>query len=195
MSTPHQTTHSRASTAPPQRREAETLPIQGTSDPSERRAFESFGFVFGPKASKLFVSVQFPQGWSRKATAHPTWTDLIDNQGRNRGSIYYKTRFYDRQASVVMNFRFRCRTQPEEWWDSPSKHRGGRQVGVVLDCDKIIFQTAPTEPEPTYPEIRADVWIAWRQTLHAKFVEAEAWLNQRYPRWREVAAYWEEEKL
>lgn len=70
-----------------------SLPIE-----CPRAELEALGFVFGEPIDDLFVSVTFPAGWSKKATDHSMWSDLLDDQGRKRGSIFYKAAFYDRRA-------------------------------------------------------------------------------------------------
>src|SRR5436309_1902280 len=42
---------------------------------------EKLGFVFGEPVDDLFVNVTLPTGWSKKATDHSMWTDLIDDNG------------------------------------------------------------------------------------------------------------------
>jgi len=56
------------------------------------------GIVFGEKVDDLFTSVTLPEGWHKEATEHAMWSKLIDDQGRERASIFYKAAFYDRSA-------------------------------------------------------------------------------------------------
>lgn len=87
---------------------AETLPIDGTRTEAERKAFEALGFKFkldrvaaqNQGRDQLFVGVEFPKGWRKKVTDHDMWTDIIDDKGVKRGSIFYKAAFYDRSAFV-----------------------------------------------------------------------------------------------
>ena len=46
----------------------------------------------------LFVDAQLPDGWRVEATDHSMWSNLLDDQGMVRGSIFYKAAFYDRDA-------------------------------------------------------------------------------------------------
>jgi hypothetical protein len=71
----------------------ETLPID-----CPKAELEALGFVFGAPVDDLFVSVQFPTGWEKIATDHSMWSDLVDEAGVTRGSIFYKAAFYDRRA-------------------------------------------------------------------------------------------------
>jgi hypothetical protein len=51
-------------------------------------------------------SVKLPEGWHIKATDHSMWSNLVDDKGRNRASIFYKAAFYDREAFLSFNRRF-----------------------------------------------------------------------------------------
>jgi len=56
---------------------------------------------------ELFIKVELPKGWSIKPTSHSMWSNLIDDKGRERASIFYKAAFYDRDAHLSFNRRFR----------------------------------------------------------------------------------------
>lgn len=62
--------------------------------------FEALGFKFLGEHNDLFLKVEFPKGWRKKATDHDMWTDIIDETGTKRGSIFYKAAFYDRRAEA-----------------------------------------------------------------------------------------------
>jgi hypothetical protein len=77
-----------------------TLPRKGTHD---RAPWEALGFKFGAvdnNSDKLFVEVEFPPGWYKRPTDHSLWTDVIDDKGRKRASIFYKAAFHDCDAFV-----------------------------------------------------------------------------------------------
>src|SRR6185436_8068032 len=51
------------------------------------------------------------------ATDHSMYTDLVDDKGRVRASIFYKAAFYDRKADISFKRRFSIRvvtSLPEE---------------------------------------------------------------------------------
>lgn len=60
---------------------------------------EALGFQLTPAQDELFYDAVLPDGWSIKPTAHSMHSDLLDEQGRKRGGIFYKAAFYDRKAS------------------------------------------------------------------------------------------------
>lgn len=55
---------------------------------------------------ELFMKVILPEGWSIKRTDHSMWSNLTDNKGKKRASIFYKAAFYDRDAFINFNRRF-----------------------------------------------------------------------------------------
>lgn len=71
-----------------------------------REMLEKIGIKFGADIDDLFVKVQLPNGWKKQATDHSMWSDLIDEQGRKRASIFYKAAFYDRSAHISLYCRY-----------------------------------------------------------------------------------------
>jgi hypothetical protein len=63
---------------------------------------EALGFVKGEPVSgdDLFTNVTFPAGWTRAATDHAMHSDVLDERGITRVSVFYKAAFYDRRATA-----------------------------------------------------------------------------------------------
>lgn len=49
---------------------------------------------------ELFLNVFLPKGWSVQPTDHPMWSTLVDVDGNELASIFYKAAFYDRRAFI-----------------------------------------------------------------------------------------------
>ena len=158
--------------------ENEMLPIEGTSKPEERAAFERLGFVFGdvePEQRPIFVACKFPKGWKKVPTEHSMWSQLVDDQGRERAMIFYKAAFYDRNAHMSLEGRFSvgARYTPE---DKPThiqievrdKCKASEAIHVVGVCGR-------------------GEWTAKDALVKA----GEDWLTERFPEWKSAAAYWE----
>lgn len=47
-----------------------------------------------------FLDVELPPGWRKRATEHYMWSELIDDTGKVRATIFYKAAFYDRDAFI-----------------------------------------------------------------------------------------------
>lgn len=132
------------------------------------------GIVRGKEADDLFVEVTLPQGWRKEGTDHSMWSDLLDEQGRKRASIFYKAAFYDRSAHMSFTRRFYAghRGTVSGDYNSPKQ-------GVVTDRGETIWTSERTAAR--------DDW-----TLHDNLdKEAEDWLAERYPDWKNPMAYWD----
>ena len=139
-----------------------------------RSELEKLGFIFAENADDIFISVKFPEGWSKKATDHSMWSSLLDEKNRKRGSIFYKAAFYDRSAHMTLDRRFSVRQNYDI--DNGVQYQ-------VFDCDNYIFETNKIECEK-----HSDKY--WEAQDTAK-LEAEAYLNERHPEWHDVSAHWD----
>jgi hypothetical protein len=157
----------------------ETLPKDMMGDKKED--YEKLGFVFGESADDIFVNVKFPDGWKKKATDHSMHSDLLDEKGRKRASIFYKAAFYDRSAHISLNRRFSFNCSPEDRYASDisyEERKAGDWYGCVEDCGEIIHKTDSIKGA-TYEE----------QDQLVK--EVKEWLSKKYPEWESVLAYWD----
>ena len=144
------------------------LPVQAQWD-----QLTQIGIVRGDPVDDLFVNVTLPAGWTKRATEHDMWSDLLDEQGRKRAAIFYKAAFYDRSAHMTLNRRYSAYQRPVNDGDF-----SGPRHGIVLDQDTVIWQT---EQQVAYKD-----WPA----MDAVEKQANAWLDKRYPDWRNPLAYW-----
>ena len=73
------------------------LPVQCGPN---REALEAAGVTFGEpkKGDPLFCRAELPAGWSKQATDHSMWSNLVDETGTVRAIIFYNAAFYDRDA-------------------------------------------------------------------------------------------------
>lgn len=79
--------------------------VGSTTLPTEvqrKELLEAAGVKFlGPvEGDNLFQYVELPEGWQKQPTDHSMWSKLVDEQGRERASIFYKAAFYDRRATA-----------------------------------------------------------------------------------------------
>lgn len=84
----------------------QTALVNSTNMPAKmrpsRQAFENAGFVFGEPVDDIFVSATLPAGWARKATEHDMHSEILDETGKVRVSVFYKAAFYDRRADATL---------------------------------------------------------------------------------------------
>lgn len=159
---------------------SETLPIEvnyprGTG----RSILESWGIKFGPQQDDLFIKVQLPPGWSKRATDHAMWSDLLDERGRVRAHIFYKAAFYDRSAHISLAHRYTARR------DYDAEDTRSVAIAYVQDAGTTIF----TSPEISLPAGKRD--SAYFEKARVAEDLAIAWLAEHFPDYRNPAAYWE----
>jgi hypothetical protein len=105
--------------------EASTMPAKG-----DWAALKELGFGDPePTDDDLFVKTTLPKGWSKRATSHSMWSEIVDGRGVVRVNVFYKAAFYDRDAhfqvsnvgyKAAMNLYYAddkeaVRLVPEQW--------------------------------------------------------------------------------
>ena len=55
----------------------------------------------------LFLDVVLPKGWKKEHTSHSMWNNLVDDKGRVRAIFFYKAAFYDRDAFISFERRYK----------------------------------------------------------------------------------------
>lgn len=149
-----------------------------------RDELEKMGVKFGADHDELFINVTLPAGWTKHATEHSMYSDLIDDKGRKRGSIFYKAAFYDRRADMTLSRRYGVEAYlPCDADGNPieyGKHTHHRTVAKDGDMYLQYFGVRPKDYSPEGYELG-------KQHEEA----ARAWLTERYPDWNDVTAYWD----
>ena len=157
---------------------SDTLPTRMGED--DRKVLEQAGVVFGGQVSgdEMFTYVTLPTGWKKIATSHSMWSDLVDDKGRKRASMFYKAAFYDRSAHLTTCRRFSTGIDYE-------RSDTGVIVKFVFDGDAKVFTTKeyPYTGEP-YSD---DYWLQDRAATD----EVNAWLKEYFPNWEDTSAYWD----
>ncbi len=161
---------------------SESLPTEC----SDRTALEAAGVVFGEPYpdDKLFRPVTLPKGWKKQATDHAMHTNLVDDKGRVRASIFYKAAYYDRKADMYAVKRYsvngfiRCdvtgKPTAEDYRSQP-KHF----LVAVMDGKEVIHSLGVVDAENGY------------HTRQQFIDEGRKWLDERFPEWKSAAAYWD----
>ena len=158
---------------------SDTLPTRMSED--DRNVLEQAGVVFGDQVNgdEMFTYVTLPAGWKKVATDHSMWSNLVDDKGRTRASMFYKAAFYDRRAHLNTSRRFSIGID----YDRSDK---GVIVMFVTDGGDIkVFTTK--EYSYTGEQYREDY-----NTQHGTAIdEVNAWLKENYPNWEDASAYWD----
>ena len=165
----------------------ETLPILGRC----REQLEAMGIEFGEPVDDLFIEAKLPDGWQKVATSHSMHSDLLDDQGRKRASIFYKAAFYDRRADISICRRFSYGGMPVGGHDSPDYAYDTTPIyGAATDQGAIIWHTDKTIARPANEADRSD-HLAFCDQQDELEKQAGAWLDEHYPDWNDPLAYWD----
>lgn len=144
----------------------ETLP---TEMGVEREAVtKATGIQFGDPVDDLFVNVTLPDGWSKRATDHSMWSELVDDRGRVRATIFYKAAFYDRRATMHFS----------------------RFFTIDGDYDKGEVHVVNTSGDLVKDFGSADRTVS-SDGYYALCDEAQAWLDKNHPENGGSFAYWD----
>jgi hypothetical protein len=163
------------------------LPVVGTvkdrpygcGDRDLRAEWESVGFVFGETLTgqdSIFVACTFPDGWALRPTGHSVWSDVVDAKGRKRAAVFFKAAFYDYNAHTF-GLEFRYTVGGDYLTNDASDRRMAYYVKDAVTGDRLC-EFKDEQPLKTF-----EGSAARRQ--------AEAWLADRFPDYKNPLAYWD----
>lgn len=157
---------------------SDTLPTQ--ISPDDRATLEAAGVKFGEvvDGDPIFQYVELPAGWTKRGTGHDMWSDLLDDKGQKRASIFYKAAFYDRNAHLNTEHRYAVE------FDYDRVDREQVAVANVTDCGKVIYSTEPIPTAEGTHRYDSAISEPARQL-------ALEWLDEHYPDWKDASAYWD----
>lgn len=69
-----------------------------------KKKYKEIGIEIINEENDLFYNVKLPENIKLKSTESNYWTNLIDNNGKELGSIFYKAVFYDRDAFIFIDW-------------------------------------------------------------------------------------------
>lgn len=147
------------------------LPVQSCelNQKNMKENYEKMGIKVIGKSSgdDLFYDVILPKGWTIKRTNSILWSNLVDENGNKRVSIFYRPSLYDRDADACMITRYQITTEFVEKKDSV--HTFAFKV-IDTKSGNIIYDPGNDE--------NAGI----------------TWLDENYPEWKDPFAYWDSQK-
>ena len=150
-------------------------------EPSKKE-WEQLGFRFIdiPDDDVLCKAV-LPEGWSIRPTDHSMWSDIYDNNNLKRGSMFYKSSFYDRKAHMSLMTRYRVH---KEYIDEDYNKT---EIYFGSDDEKlfVVGQVNISDDDPR------DVILEKYDQQREMEEIARQYGDENYPDWRSVHAYWE----
>lgn len=163
---------------------SEAIPYRG-SNGKDRTILESWGFKFGEHDGEdLFIEVAMPAGWKKVRTDHSMWSNLLDDKGRIRASIFYKAAFYDRDAFMRLYTRYVIR---RKYNDNDLAY--GPTGVEVRDGDAVLFSVP--FPKSLPKDANRDARLQRYKKEEELDAKALAWLEVHYPNYKNAGAYWE----
>ncbi len=137
-----------------------------------REAFERVGFVFGKFIDGLFLEAKMPSGWLKKATEGALHSELLDEQGRRRGTLFYDAAFHNRNAYASLVCRYGIRSCDVD--------------GDEKLCELAVWDYADGRV------IHSAGLLEARESARVDELRTAAsyWLNQHFPDYQDPLAYW-----
>ena len=150
-----------------------------------RKDWEQLGFTFSDiPGDDVLCKATLPEGWRIKATDHSMWNDIIDQNGRKRGSMFYKSSFYDRSAHMNLNCRYGVRL------DYIGEDYATTEIYFGNDSEKLFVAGQVCTPKNATREERL---ARYAEEDRLKAI-AKKFGDENYPNWQSVHAYWNDEK-
>lgn len=149
---------------------------QGHSGKWPQPILEAAGVKFDKHDGKsMFRGATLPQGWKKVRTGHSMWSHLVDDKGRVRAEIFYKSSFGDTEAFLRLTVRFYVTSEFDREGDEQTKF-------IVRDTGNNNAAIFTTESCPR--DAKYDVYEGLRE-------KARAWLKEHYPNHNDESAYWD----
>lgn len=149
-----------------------------------KQQYEKMGIKVIKEYDDLFYSVELPDGWEIKATDHSMWNDVVDDKGRKRISFFYKGG-YDVDAFSNFERRYSFKILPFDEYKSNVDYleRKFKPWKVfITDCGNKIKELKEITPSNDKEYLNIDDVLR---------EEAILYLNDNYPDWQDINAYWD----
>ena len=150
-----------------------------------REVWEKLGFTFSDiPGDDVLCKAELPEGWYLEATSHSMWSNIIDEQERTRGSMFYKAAFYDRDANMSLSSRYDvCSDYIDDNYTKIEVYFGNEN-------EKLFVAGQVCTPRDASRELRI---ANYREEERLREL-AKKFAEENYPDWQDVTAYWDEEK-
>lgn len=116
-----------------------SIPVKGNSYGSgdtEWDVLTKWGVKVLKPEDKWMWICELPPGWKKERTDHSMWSNLVDNQGRVRATMFYKSTFgFTEDAFVSTSTRFSTCYERDDWDDEKAPY-----IPVIKDGGKIVWR-------------------------------------------------------
>ena len=154
-----------------------------------RETLEKWGLKFlgAVEGDPSLVRVELPAGWRKLPTYETRLVMLVDDQSRERARIV----LFSEHKALIIQPRYGVKEMSHE----EILYGKGAILAVVTDGrivtgdDGVLFVTEPVQPAAQDNERRSKLE---RMKVPRELVkQAESWLDEHYPDWRDPLAYWD----
>jgi hypothetical protein len=154
----------------------------------------------------LFMSVILPKGWIKRGTNHSMWSELLDDKGNVRATIFYKAAFYDREAFINFNRKISHFVNREGFCnDDYSYNEKGIYnsystpfIGMIkTNKGEVLFKTKSYELPIEYEDYDGTRRYSERYKFISNIIkkvllkECLGFLKENYPEWESIYSYWD----
>lgn len=137
-----------------------------------------------------FMPCKLPEGWTWKPQGgYGYWTDLLDENGRVRGSQFYKV--WD-EAFFRPCQRFYPAQRHFEERDLPFVQFEVRDSNGETHFTSGTHNHYMAPSDGATQEQRDRYWSEKDKAEKAAKAECVAWLDQKYPLWRDLLRHWQD---
>lgn len=161
------------------------LTVMAKSMRPSQEEWEKLGFVFlDVPGDDILYYATMPEGWSMRRTEHPLWTEIIDKNENVRGSMFYKSKPYERESRMSLRARYRVF----------SRYLGENYSTKEIcfgNSDEILFVAGSYQVKRGSTREEREALLLEDERLKAL---AEQFGNDNYPGWQEIDSYWENDK-
>jgi hypothetical protein len=151
------------------------LPIK--ADQGDWDVFKSWGIVRGDDVDKWFCNVTLPAGWKKQRTDHSMWSDLLDQNGLKRASIFYKSQMgWVEDAFIHSSRRFYASACRDDYYVDKAPY-----IPTIKESNgKTLWRGTPVE-------VNDDKGTAMDKAREIAFAK----LKELYPDYDKTDAYWD----
>ena len=134
----------------------------------------------------LFMEVELPTGWSLKRTDHSMWSNLVDNKGRERASIFYKSAFYDRDAFINFNRRFHISSEKHDYDEEQFEHQ---PEFITVGYEEVLEEVKePRRNRYAYDDY-GDYWIEEDGATHVTMKKVKKPILEKNLKYKHLTGY------
>ena len=150
-----------------------------------KEVWEQLGFVFTDIPDDDVICIaKLPAGWSIKPTENPMHSIIFDENGMERGILFYKNSVYDRSAHMDLKCRYGVYSEYVDKDSTILMIYFGNSEEKLFIAGQVNDARSTTDEERIAKNLKKDFLKAL----------AKQFGDEYYPGWENVNAYWVKEK-